>query len=70
MPNEKYINKQHSNDRNLECKAKHIKLFHDKRVHSILSCPICGEPMTAAEAKRNHGVCDYCTTTIEFELEV
>jgi len=65
MSNGKYNNKQRFNDldRAVERKTKHTKLFHDKRVHSILQCPNCGDPMTAAEARRNHGVCDFCIDT-------
>lgn len=62
--------RRNGSDRSEEQKAKHSKLFHDKRVRSILRCPLCGDPMTAAEAKRNRGVCDFCAANVVFEAEL
>lgn len=69
MSKEKY-NSGRSVDDAARKKEKHSKLFHDKRVRSILRCPLCGDPMTAAEAKRNRGVCDFCAANVVFEVEV
>lgn len=50
----------HDIPRSDEQHAKHRKLFHDKRVHSIVDCPTCGSPISLSEAKRNGGLCDAC----------
>ena len=44
-----------------EPKSKQRRLFFDKRVRHILKCDSCSAPITLAEAKRNHGLCDDCT---------